>query len=278
MFNTYNEMKEIFKEVGFSDFYKSNISNNKYEVDYGPKSGVIYFNSFIDASNKYLYPKKNPYKVKIDQQLNTINEYEENVNNNNIILDCIEVFDWGGVQTSNIINAITLYRESNLSAYLVQCKEWFEDDETLKIGIDNPIWSSGWTKVYSFMFDKTAIYDSRSAAFINYILLMLFNNVDNLEYKKKIKKITNMLISFGGNGTRNRYMNEKNRKLLGVKGKSTVASRNMVSNKVASWVMRYISEIEYMSEDISQQQFRNVDKALFMLGFDISQINYENNF
>ena len=51
---------------------------------------------------------------------------------------------------------------------------------------------------------------------------------------------------------------------------------NFIANKVASWLLRYICELEYKTQ--SQANFRQVDKAMFMLGFDIYQVDKNANF
>ena len=46
----------------------------------------------------------------------------------------------------------------------------------------------------------------------------------------------------------------------------------MLANKISSWILRIITEIEY-GHNASQGDFREIDKAAFMLGFDIGQID-----
>ena len=59
--------------------------------------------------------------------------------------------------------------------------------------------------------------------------------------------------------------------LLKIRNKyqSTNATDLYKANKVASWLLRYLSELE---GDDSQGGFRNMDKAAFMLGFDLAQL------
>lgn len=214
--------------------------------------------------------------VNIDKQL-LILKKPDSLDEDELILQCIEIFDWGGVQTSDIIKAINLHRDQKLKPYLLKYKDWFEDDNILNINDCDLIWSSGWTKVYSFMFSKTTIYDSRVAAFINFMLVAFYHTL-NREIKRDalIKSISSKLVSFTGTADRKRSVSATDRKLLGIKMKSDNDKNSFVANKVASWLLRYISDLEFSSQ--KQSDFRQIDKAAFMLGFDISQIEPKLNF
>ena len=149
-------------------------------------------------------------------------------------------------------------------------KDWFENDNTLDINDCDLTWSSGWTKVYSFMFSKTTIYDSRVAAFINFMLVAFYHTLNSKMERDALKVISSKLISFKGTADRKRSVSSIDRKLLGIKMKSGNDKNNFVANKIASWLLRYISDLEFSSQ--KQSHFRQIDKAAFMLGFDISQI------
>ncbi|WP_423682159.1 hypothetical protein [Undibacterium sp. WLHG33] len=130
---------------------------------------------------------------------------------------------------------------------------------------------SGWTKIFSFMFNVTTIYDSRVAAYINYILVKFHDSLTDDEDKKKLETITEKLLSFSGTQDRARCLNHDRREALGIKLKSSNNTQSFVANKVASWFLRYICTLEYGNQE--QTNFRKLDKAMFMLGFDISQID-----
>ena len=274
---SYSELKTILTDIGFNTYYKEEVSKNKHIVDYGPRMGTVEFNGLVDADAKYSYPKNSTHSIHIDKQLTLLNS-DDNINDHDVILSCVEVFDWGGVQSSNIINAINRFRDSELTDYLISCRRWFEDDQTLDLNIDNSVWSSGWTKVYSFMFDKTAIYDSRVAAFINYIIIKFYHQLECKTKKEKIKKITSLLVSINGAKTRARRVSDSDRKLLSIRVQSKNDNVNLVANKVGSWFLRYLAELEYSTINGSQSEFRSIDKAAFMLGFDIDQIDKIANF
>jgi len=269
--NSYNELFSTLDSLNFSEFYLSEISPKTCKVDFGKRKGVLQFTSLKSAAESYTYESSGKYKISINKQLAILSN-PESINDVELILQCIEIFDWGGVQSSNIINAINLHRNEDLKPYLLQCKEWFEDDTTLDLEINNLVWSSGWTKVFSFMFDKTTIYDSRVAAYINYIFTKFYSSLGSEADKQTLKKILQMLVSFKGTATRARGLKKSDREMLGIKMKTGInIKKNFIANKTASWLLRYICELEYKEQ--SQSNFRQIDKAMFMLGFDIYQID-----
>jgi len=263
--NSYEDLVQVLNNLGFADFYHDNIHNVQSCVDFGKRKGKIQFSSIKSAAQQYTYDSSDKYVVNIDLQFNNL----EFTSNSELILQCIEIFDWGGVQNSNIINAINLHREGMLKSSLLRWKDWFENDDDLSIDSEVAIWSSGWTKVFSFMFELTAMYDSRVAAYINYIFIKFFQSLDTPEQKEALTSVTKFLISFGGTATRSRRLNTEFRGLL--KMRSPRVERNLQANKVASWFMRYLCQLEY--GEVTQENFRQVDKAMFMLGFDINQID-----
>lgn len=267
--DSYKDLTETLDSIGFRYFYSESIQTSKVEVNFGTRIGIKNFSSIKSAAELYTYNSAGKYMVNIDHQLADIRLIDDN----ELILQCIEVFDWGGVQASNVISAINLHRNHLLKQYLNECKAWFECDDTLNLDLDKILWSSGWTKVFSFMFNLTTIYDSRVAAYINYIIVDFYNSLDTFEDKSALKSITRHLVSFKGTGTRTRCLNSEYRGLLDIKMKGSKGENNFRANKVASWLIRYFSQLEY--GHITQKNFRQIDKAMFMLGFDISQI--ENN-
>lgn len=270
--NSYRDLSEILDSIGFHEFYTEHIQNLNRQVDYGKRKGVKVFDSIRSAAQQYTYESSGKYLINIDKQLAD----PQTVDDNELVLQCIEVFDWGGVQASNIIDAINLHRDSVLKRNLIEWKAWFENDSTLMLTNDNVIWSSGWTKVFSFMFDLTTIYDSRVAAYINYIFASFYGSLNDLEAKNSLQSITRYLLSFKGTATRTRCLNRQYRELLNVRMKSSNDEHNFRANKVASWILRYLCQLEY--GDTTQEHFRQIDKAMFMLGFDIMQIEPDSPF
>ncbi len=126
------------------------------------------------------------------------------------------------------------------------------------------------------MFNMTTIYDSRVAAYINYIFTQFYSSLSNETDRQALKTILQTLVSFKGTETRVRCLRKLDREVLGVKMKGGNDNNNFIANKVASWLLRYICELEYKTQN--QTNFRQIDKAMFMLGFDIYQVDKYANF
>lgn len=271
--------------MDFNNFYKNHINNISYNIDYGSRKGCIKYNPSVDglnvgvkyAADQYNFNADPRYTVGINNQFGI-----NGLNSNDLLVLCIEIFDWGGVQKSNIIQAIDLHRKGSLTQFLLEYKKWFESDCTLDVNqIIFPsdfIWSSGWTKVYSFTFSHTAMYDSRVAAFINYIMLSFYDDLKLKGQEDLITPVTEKLVSFGGDGGRIRVVNSEYKVMLASNG-TTNKRKCLIANKLASWLLRYITEeIEFQEQSVSQSNFREIDKAMFMLGFDMSQIHSAGKF
>jgi len=273
MCNSYGELSAILHNLNFIAYYNDNIHNRNFVVNYGKAVGEREFNGVAAAAAGYAYNAP-LHQVNINHQADVLNN--GNIDDCDVVLKCIEIFDWGKVQNSNIINALNLYREKQLTPYLKFCKEWFECDDTLEVHIPKNVhipdvlWSSGWTKVYSFMFNETTIYDSRVAAFINYIMVGFYLTLEE-EQQNLLISITSKLLSFTGPNNRARYVNGIYRNRLGIGGGGVNANRKFQANKVASWILRYISN----PDPDPGIGFREIDKAAFMLGFDMSQLQLE---
>ena len=108
------------------------------------------------------------------------------------------------------------------------------------------------------------------------MLVAFYHTLNSDRKRDDLKSISSKLVSFKGTADRRRSVSATDRQLLGIKMKSGNAKNNFVANKVASWLLRYISDLEFSSQE--QSYFRRIDKAVFMLGFDISQIEPELNF
>lgn len=264
---SYNQLVDTLDSLDFRDFYINRVQNFNYQINFGARKGILHFDSIRSAAAQYAYDISGKYKINIDHQLVD----PKTLPSDELVLQCIEVFDWGGVQSSNIIDALNYYRTNVLKLYLLQWKAWFEDDTTLNLKDETIFWSSGWTKVFSFMFTNTTIYDSRVAAYINYLFVQFYKMLSTSAQQQALKSISSHLISFNGTANRSRCVDAEWRELLGIKMKSTNNTNALRANKVASWFLRYLCQIEY--GDTTQEHFRQIDKAMFMLGFDIKLID-----
>lgn len=278
MFNNYDEFVSELNKINFDTFYLNNISSREYCLDYGVRKGKRTFKNIKEVARQFNYDTDDRYLVNINQQFNILERCSgEEILDIDVVLLCIEIFDWGRVQNYNIIEALDRHRKKELTKYLHSCKSWFEDDASLVFSINNGIWSSGWTKVYSFLFDKTTIYDSRVSAFVNYILVRFYHSLAYESAQEIVKDISGKLVTFKGANNRKRIVDKENSNLLEIKRLNTKdVSKVMLANKISSWLLRYLAQCEYGND--SQENFRNLDKIAFMLGFDIIQIDEETGF
>ncbi|AOV89699.1 hypothetical protein [Vibrio parahaemolyticus] len=266
----YSEFKATLDNLGFSTFYIENVSNRKFSIEYNKRNRIV-VESVVDAGESYNFPNESLYQVSIDEQIDILDQLQA-IDPKDLLLVCIEVFDWGDVQKSNILSAFNMYRSGELESFLRQAKKWFEDETSLSEPCFPVVWSSGWTKVYSFLCDSVTIYDSRVAAFLNKVLEEYWFTLDK-NNQAKLKKLTSGLLSFGGNETssgnyRLRVLDKTMMNNLGLY-KQPNDKKKMLANKKASWFIRYLAESTFGEN--TQDNFRSIDKSAFMLGFDLNQ-------
>ncbi|PQJ39627.1 hypothetical protein BTO00_19375 [Vibrio campbellii] len=256
--------------IGFGTFYIENVSNRKFSIEYN-NSKRVDVESVIDAGENYDFQNERFYQVSIDEQIDVLGQYQT-IEPKDLLLICIEIFDWGNVQKSNILSAFNMYRSGELENFLRKTKAWFEDETTLSEPSFPVVWSSGWTKVYSFLYESVTIYDSRVAAFLNKVLEEYWSTLDK-DNQAELKKLTHGLLSFGGNETssgkvRLRVLDKTMIDNLGLY-KQPNDKKKMLANKKASWFIRYLAEHTF--GESTQDNFRSLDKSAFMLGFDLKQ-------
>ncbi|EGU60374.1 hypothetical protein VINI7043_29140 [Vibrio nigripulchritudo ATCC 27043] len=256
--------------IGFGTFYIENVSKRKFSIEYNKRNSIV-VESVVDAGKSYNLSNESLYQISIDEQIDTLDQLQA-IDSKDLLLVCIEIFDWGGVQKSNILLAFNMYRSGELEIFLRKSKEWFEDETTLSEPNFPVVWSSGWTKVYSFLCDSVTIYDSRVAAFLNRALEEFWFTLDK-NNQAELKKLTSGLLSFGGNKTssgnyRLRVLDKTMMDRLGLY-KQPNDKKKMLANKKASWFIRYLAESTF--GESTQDNFRSIDKSAFMLGFDLKQ-------
>ena len=254
------ELDTILVELNYYEKFKDNFLYAEYPaIDYGKRIGKLKFNSIIDAGQKYTYGNliEEVKFVEWNQVLTDINSTEEDV-----FITCLEIFEWGNVLNGNVKSAIELYKEKKLKSYLLWIKELLTSDETLKVENYSKeqhkiIWSSGWTKVYSFINNDILIYDSRVSAFLNHTLTYKESN------KTSLDELTKHLYNFNGAIGRKRqvdkYYSFKNQHPNGIMGFN--------ANLISSWVIQLLAS--KLDIEIS---IRTFERAFFMLGFDLKQI------
>ena len=256
---TIKYLDQLLLDLNYYDRFESNFLYKRFnEVDYGDRLGKLKFNSVIDAGEKY------KYNGVVDE--NIFNNWSKVLNNQestdeDLLIAVIEIFDWGKVYTKNIKTAIDLHKEKKLKSYLSKCSELLKNKNTIKR--DNEIiWTSGWTKVYSFLDKGIVIYDSRVSAFLNHTLT--YNTNYNEVQNNTLLTLNKHLFNFGGNNDRLRKVDDK----YGLNNSSTIDSKWFNANLIASWIIQLLIERLELPVNI-----RTIERAFFMLGFDLKQIN-----
>lgn len=259
---TIDKLDGILSDIGYYDLFKR-LKNQKYaNINYGKRIGTLTFNSLFDANDKFSYSSNVDAKEmeRWSEILNSKNSSEEE-----FLIVCLKIFDWGKVYSGNVKKALELYEQNNLKNYLQYISKLLQSRKTIKVGETNQdiIWSSGWTKVYSFINSDILIYDSRVSAFLNYSLI---ENYRSLNERQKIAffKLSNLLFNFGGATDRERKVSNK----FGFINQHPKGIRGFNANLISSWILQLTKE----KLDIEKRSIRDFERAFFMLGFDLKQL------
>jgi len=259
-----NELDIILTNLKYYQIFKDKYLVKKYlDIDYGNKIGKLTFESFFDTAIKYTYSNQIT-----DITFNNWNKIlnDEDVSEEELFCTILEIFVWGSVLTGNVKKAIELYKNKTLKSHIKQARFLLKSKEILpqkgkSIGELELLWSSGWTKVYSFIDNDVLIYDSRVSAFLNHTLT--YEILDNEESIKTLKLLTKYLFNFKGNGNRERLVSKE----FGFKNSHPNGVNGFNANLIASWIIELLKEKLNLTE--SSRQF---ERAFFMLGFDLKQI------
>lgn len=253
-------VKQKLKDVEFFEFLKSNYLEFDFKIHYGSRIREKEFNSFEQASDDYTYGNKID---DIEAQLIAWGKILRNPKSSSIsiLTTCIRIFDWGKVYQSNVVKAIELYENGSLSKFLISSIEYSKSEDLDKIPKDI-VWSSGWTKVFALANPNICIYDSRVSAFLNNCLEDFIRSSECND--PGFLKILGKLHNFGGINERKRMVSKE----LGLKNGYPKSQEGFISNILASWILESIIQEMDLNLDI-----RGLEKAFFMLGFDLNQIN-----
>lgn len=265
-FMTKNELKKILESIRYFDSFKSLIKKTYSNIEYGKRLGTKSFNSLFDADAHYNYNGKERDEL-FESWNKTLNSKEST--EEDLLIVCLEIFDWGKVLNSNVKTAIELYKQNELKNYLNRLSDLLKVEKTLntKEKEYEIIWTSGWTKVYSFMNNDIIIYDSRVSAFLNFSLIQNYDSFD-LEQITNFKKLTKLLFSFGGFNKRERKVDKK----YGFKNQHPKEINGFNSNLISSWIVQLTIETLNLEQNV-----RAFERAFFMLGFDLKQIKTIDN-
>lgn len=260
------DLRRILTELNYFNNFKDKYLNTKFNgINYGSRIGELAFDNLFDAAEKYTYSNKVAESIFKDWNriLNDENSTEEN-----LFCGILEIFVWGDVLSGNVKTAINLYKEKKLKGYVRQIIELLNKKEILGKGeIESEIiWSSGWTKVYSFINNDILIYDSRVSAFLNHTLTYDIKYTE--DQFKKLKELTTNLFNFQGAENRERLVDKKK---FGFKNSSPNGINGFNANLISSWTAELLKEELKLENGI-----RDFERAFFMLGFDLKQIKTQN--
>ena len=259
---TINQVDEILISIGY---YKSfeNLMNEKYlNINYGKTIGILSFDSLFEADKNYAY--NGIIDNKQFQDWNEILMSKESTEEE-LLLVCLKIFDWGNVLTGNVKTAIDLYEQKRLKIYLQYVSKLLQLKSTIDkkdIQEQKIIWSSGWTKVYSFMNNDILIYDSRVSAFLNFTLIQNYSELTK-EQNIKFHELSSQLFNFSGAPERERKLPST----FGFKNQHPKGVQGLNANLISSWITQLAKEKLGLHQNI-----RSFEKAFFMLGFDLKQL------
>ena len=219
---------ECLESFGYFEYFNQQVLDGKSpyfdgkEIYLGYRKGYLFEENSVsrgvlDAANRYLdlYPMASNL-LKGRERIEYWRKTFESLNDEKeLLVATIDILDWGNVWSSNLAEVIEIYRGRNsdiqsLISYFKSISEYVKEPKL--IGEKDKIkvhFSSGWTKVYSFMYDSMVIYDSRVSAFLNYTLLMALksyceeNSSDGEKRKKAYEgfhNISSNLFNFSGSG------------------------------------------------------------------------------
>jgi hypothetical protein len=245
-----------------------------------------------DAYRKYNWPfknSKNETKYKYSDNELELNRLSNKLKSAYMNKNIEEIFNysklickWGGVlggEKKGNLKTLLKNKKELLNKYedteKAMCKI-FANDQNLGLVFNM---NAGFTKIYSLLFDKLIIYDSRVGAALCYL-------VKKYCEKNKIKKIPDLLkFSWSKAKESKLALNPKNRNPGDIEGdkfpdfnvvnKLQLHAKSMLT---ASWLIekyvitRYGNNTKYLSKEM-----RKFEAALFMIGYDLPiMINFKN--
>lgn len=262
-------LDNILTELKYYDNFHNCFLNRRYDcIDYGKRIGKLCFDNFFAAADKYTY--SNQVDEDIFSSWNKILNDEKSTEED-LFCAILEIFVWGDVLSGNVKTAIKLYKDKKLKLYIRQIIELLKRKEILSKDFKNElgnknaleiIWSSGWTKVYSFINNNILIYDSRVSAFLNHTLTHKTDYTE--EQLENLKRLTKYLFNFQGAESRERLVDKK---LYGFKNSNPNGVNGLNANLISSWTVELLNEKLKLNNEI-----RSFERAFFMLGFDLKQI------
>ncbi|MFZ1291242.1 MAG: hypothetical protein WAR79_14190 [Melioribacteraceae bacterium] len=257
------ELIQKLDEINFGDFFYNNYFIHEYSIDYGNRIGNLTFPSLLEAGLHYSYIN-NDFPINNYDQFTA--KWKDILRNENDLckklLCIVEIFVWGGVPKKNIKKAIDFYNLNQLENRLQDLSNYFNNEDSENLPNINNYFSSGWTKISHFLIQNVMIYDSRSAAFLNFIL----NRIADINPNIVLTPIFSELVQINSlSPNRLRYINNDH-------FANYSPANHLKANLIGSWIIEYLVYNNNFGVEEFHTQFDLFDKAFFMLGFDLNQI------
>lgn len=274
------ELFNLLDSFNYFDYLEDKIFKATYSIIYGKKeSKSIDTVPFFEVATKYqdhnLYYLENERMGKWVSTLQHSEKFEKEPQK--LLVEMIDILDWGNVWDGNLKTVLTLFRENKLVEYMKKINTYLKEPTLITDDDFNDVkMSSGWTKIYSYTFDNLVIYDSRVSAFLNYTLensyLKYREKNDSTEIKNNIDRICFYLYNFGGgNGANDRLRQVEILNNFRRKSQPENNKHGFNANIVATWICEYI--IKNCNENnIPDITIRTLERTFFMLGFDLKQL------
>ncbi len=233
------------------------------------------FNSIYSAYSQYNWNNKDYYETKktLDDLSKRIKENFKNGNQTDVYDVCIEILKWGGVLPSNKEKLNGLCNQNELISYFKKTRKIFNYDYINKIEIkDEKIFmSSGFTKIYSLLYDNFIIYDTRVAAAIALLVKTFLDEKHNGGF---FPHLLNFAVGNARVGKRDEkeILNSRNPSegIIHFKKLYNNPWTFIESNVRANWLLKMILN-SYPDSKFGNEidSLRKLESALFMIGYRV---------
>jgi hypothetical protein len=280
---TKKDLYILLDKIQFGQRFYENFWQREYTIGYEQGHKIIPFTTYNSFANVDYRIPTSANKPKYNNNENLTEEWYKffedlsSKSERDILSKCVKIIDWGGIagSTNDLYELTELSDAKKLKKYLIDIK-YILDNEDINLNdlVNNPhdfniYFSSGWTKIYSFLNNRTVVYDSRFQAFLNHILV--FNYDLSIEKNRKnINLIFNQL--FNPSDLAKKRKRNINSRDLGLKfsKKKKNSVNGVCAQMLSSWMILYLVEHKKNNNLLS---FKEFDNKFFMLGFDLAQIS-----
>jgi hypothetical protein len=244
-------------------------------------------NNLIEAVENYKwhFSYKNPTDTKItkgsklienEKSLKSLSDGIKSAykskNNQELLNYSIAICKWGGVLGSEKYgNQKTLIANSaNLFDLYSKTQKVITNDELKDKDLRNIFnMNSGFTKIYSLLFDNLIIYDSRVGAALCW-LVKIYCAINNISEVPQSLNFTWAPSKEGENAANPKNRNPGkylNRDFLCFAGIPDAQSRSMI---LSSWLIeKFVKNNNKIPGNTTNEKMRSFEAALFMIGYDI---------